>query len=123
MNDEFRGEETVIDSDEETIKHALAIIQRKQGALQRRGDGFDVGEIQGQGQSSNDDIIVRLLSNPKELAKSFGMTEKQTENVRSLIIGAGAGGGHKYLNKYFGDEVAAMIGAALSAHLVRRIIK
>ena len=86
-----------------------------QGVI-KRGDSFDIGE-----QVVESDKLIEIMQNPGQLANMLNLTEKQAANVRSLVVGAGAGGIHRLLSQQLGDEVAGMIGGLISGYISRRI--
>lgn len=102
------------------VQKALQVLQEH---ATRRGDSFDIGEEQQttaiQQRSPH---IVDILNNPSQLAESLDLTPEQAENLRSLAIGGGTGGIHKLLNKQLGDVPSAMIGAAISSWIVKKIL-
>ena len=99
----------------------------------RKPDAFDVIEIKARditpGQRSDEEIIVpqnqdvlqRIIENPAALLGTLDLTESQAENIASVIAGSGAGLGYKYLNKIFGSEISAMIGAGIGAYIARKM--
>ena len=103
----------VIDPKEQ-LADAFRTIQKYGG---NRGDSFDIGN-EGSGGSTD---LTEFLSNPGKLAKEFNLNARQAENVKSAIIGAGTGLGHKYLSKTFGSIPAALFSAYLTAHLAKKI--
>ena len=76
-------------------------------------------EIASGGASTN--AILSLAKNPGQIQSAFNLTDNQTHNVKSLLIGAATGGSVKYLGKALGDEVAAIIGAGGAALLAKKI--
>ena len=105
--------------EEEEVSSDFKEFRRNLPAV--RGDGFDIG-VPAISEKQNTDL-VRILQNPQQIANSLGLTEEQVENICSVITGTGTGVAYKYLNKYFGGEISAMIGAGLSAHLVKKLFK
>ena len=91
-----------------------------QEIVKRRGDSFDIGEITESPQEQ--DMIVRIMQNPRQLAEVLDLNEKQAENLRAAITGAGAGLSSKFLAKTFGDEIAGAVGGFLGGYIARRII-
>ncbi len=89
----------------------------------RRGDGFDIGEVVTDDGDSNSDNIINIIQNPNKLVESFGLSDKQAENVKALLIGAGTATSNKLFSKYIGDELSAVVGAAISSHVIKKIIK
>ena len=84
----------------------------------RRGDSFDLGE-----QITQNTSLAKLMQNPAQLASALNLTEKQAENVRSIITGSGAGLASKFLARTFGDEIAGAIGGFLGGYVSKRILK
>ena len=82
----------------------------------QRGDSFDIGTEQA---FSTD--IAELIQNPSQLANMLNLTDKQASNLKSLLVGAGAGGIHKLLSQQLGDEVAGALGGLISGYISRRI--
>ena len=85
-------------------------------AVIRRGDSFDIGE-----QVAEPEKFMEIMQNPGQLANMLNLTDKQASNLRSLIVGAGAGGIHRLLSQQLGDEVAGAIGGFLSGYISRKI--
>ena len=85
----------------------------------RKGDSFDIGERE-ETQSMD---LATIMSNPQKLIDTFSMTRAQAENVRSLLVGSGAGGIHKLLSKHLGDEVAGAIGGLISGWVAGKVIR
>ena len=98
-----------------------------------RGDSFDIGSDPGQSgmqmqqyqqqPTNTQDIFVRLMQNPESVSGLFGLTPRQARNIRSLIVGGGAGGVHRILADSIGDELAGAIGGFAAAWLAKKIIK
>jgi len=95
----------------------------------KRGDSFDIGGLgelteseSGNLPQTSDDIIIRLLSNPKGLANSLGLTEKQAKNIASIITGGGAGLGHQLLADAIGPELAGAIGGFLGGYVSKKVV-
>ena len=104
-------------SEDEQVEQALSTIQ-KYGA-KKRGDSFDLGLSGGE---ESKDMIGSLLSNPQELANSLNLTEKQAENVRSVIVGAGSGGIHRLLSQHLGDEIAGALGGFVAGYIAKKVV-
>ena len=85
----------------------------------RRGDSFDIGEYE---SPQERDAIMRIMENPRQLAEMLNLNEKQAENLRATITGAGAGLSSKFLSQVFGDEIAGAVGGFLGGYIARRII-
>ena len=86
----------------------------------RRGDSFDIGELTE--SPTEQDMIVRIMQNPRQLADMLNLSEKQAENTRAAITAAGAGLSSKFLSQHFGDEIAGAIGGFLGGYISKRII-
>ena len=89
--------------------------------VRRRGDSFDIGELT-QGPQEQD-MIVRIMQNPTQLQDLLNINEEQAENIRAVLVGAGAGVSTKYLSKHFGSSVAGAFGAFLSGIIADKIMK
>lgn len=83
-------------------------------------DEIKAEEVAQQGSPSTN-AILSLARNPGQIQSAFNLTETQTRNVKSLLIGATTGGSVKYLGRHIGDEVAAIIGAGGAALLAKKI--
>lgn len=59
--------------------------------------------------------------NPGKLKSMFNLTDKQSENVKAAVIGAGAGLSNRYLSKYCGDELSSVVGAFLGAYVAKKM--
>ena len=94
--------------------------EETQELVRRRGDSFDIGEYLP--ATTQQDDIIRIIQNPKQLSDMLGLTEAQTENIRSLIVGAGTGGIHKLLSRHLGSEVSGMLGGFISGYVARKIL-
>ena len=105
------NEEKYLDTVREQTSHDLA---------KRRGDSFDIGEFSESPQER--DMIVRIMQNPRQLADMLNLDEKQADNLRAAITGAGAGLSSKFLANAFGDEIAGAVGGFLGGYIARRII-
>jgi len=92
-------------------------ILRRVGKV--RGDSFDLGFGE---ETENPDMITALITNPQKLMGSLNLTEKQAENVASLITAGGAGAAYKYLSKYIGSELAGAVGGFLGGFISRKLI-
>ena len=88
-----------------------------------RGDSFDIGSGSGQPQIQNQNAIAQFMSNPSGLATLLGLTQVQAENIKSLIVGGGAGGIHKLLSRYLGDEFAGAVGGLVAGYIAKRLIR
>ena len=88
-----------------------------------RGDSFDIDDIgEFREVGSSRDLISELVSNPKQLIGSLGLTESQAENVAAIITAGGAGAAYKYLSKHIGPELAGAVGGFLGAYVAKRLI-
>ena len=88
-----------------------------------RGDSFDIGdEREFREVSDSKDLISQLVSNPKQLISSLGLTETQAENVAAIITAGSAGAAYKYLSRHIGSELAGAIGGFLGAYVAKRLI-
>ena len=83
-----------------------------------RGDSFDIGEFRG---VNSRDMISQLVSNPKQLIGSLGLTETQAENVAAILTAGGAGAAYKYLSRHIGPELAGAVGGFLGAYIAKRL--
>ena len=110
------GEGRILSSDEQA-EQALETLRRHG---RNRGDSFDIGGFEESGNPN--DMITSLMSNPQQLIGSLNLTEKQAENIKSLIVGGGTGGIHKLLNRYLGDEVASALGGLISGYIAKRLV-
>ena len=104
-------------SEEDKVQNALQVL--REHALQRRGDSFDIGELTESPQEQ--DMFVRIMQNPRQLAEMFNLDEKQAQNLKSLAIGGGTGGIHRLLSRELGDVPSAVIGSLLSSWLTGKI--
>lgn len=93
------------------------------GEIVRPRDSFDLGQAGDRLSPASTDVIYQLVSNPKKLIGSLGLTPQQAENITSIISGAGAGAAHKYLARHIGDELAAAAGGFLAAYLAKRVLQ
>ena len=84
----------------------------------RRGDSFDIGEYT---EPQQQDMIVQIMQNPRQLADMLSITEEQAVNIRAAITGAGAGLSSKYLAKHFGDAVAGAFGGFVGGLISHKI--
>ena len=91
-----------------------------QEVIRRRGDSFDIGETAE--TPTERDMIVRIMENPRQLAEMLNLDEKQADNVRAAITGAGAGLSSKFLSQTFGDEIAGAVGGFLGGWVAKRLI-
>ena len=80
----------------------------------------EIGSIRGRGGDLSRDLMA-FVQNPRSLTQKFNLTGEQASNVKSLITGASTAASTKYLGKTFGDEIAAIMGAAASAYLARKL--
>ena len=85
-------------------------------ALVRRGDSFDIGI-----EKPYSPEIIDIFQNPTQLTNLLSLTESQADNIRSLVVGAGAGGIHRLLSQHLGDEVAGMLGGFIAGHISRKV--
>lgn len=67
------------------------------------------------------EALMKLLQNPRALKQKLNLTEKQAENIRSIIAGTGAAAANKYLGKLIGADLASAVGGFLGSYLSRRI--
>lgn len=93
---------------------------REERITTERGDSFDIGKFR---EIEPAPDMTDLLSNPQKLISSFNLSEKQAENVRSLIVAGGTGGIYKLLSRHLGSEIAGILGGFLSAYIAKRFIK
>ena len=103
---------------EETYLDLAEPVKR---ALIRRGDSFDIGDTDS--PVSQEDILIKIVQNPSQLQEMLGLTEKQADNIRAALTGAGAGISSKFLSRAFGEEIAGAIGGFLGGHIARKIVK
>ena len=91
-----------------------------EGEVVEKSDSFTLGHQIEQPQipQGNPEVL-----NPRALMGMLNLNESQAENVGALVTGAGAAAGYKFLRKYFGDELAGIIGAAAGAYVYRKIRK
>ena len=105
-------------------EHTLGPVEYErttgQEIVKRRGDAFDIGEITG--STSERDMIIKIMENPQRLAEMLGLDEKQAENIRATLTGAGAGLSSKFLSQFFGEEISGAVGGFLGGYIARRII-
>lgn len=100
-------------------RYDLDTTKEKTGELvRRRGDGFDIGELVPQEQ----DMIVKIMQNPQQLQDLLNLNEKQAENIKALVTGAGAGIASKYLAKHFGDAVAGGFGGFVGGLIANKLL-
>ena len=98
----------------------LETIKPVRHEIVTRGDGFDIGSADK--PISQEDILVRIVQNPNQLQELLGLTTQQTENIRAVLIGAGAGAASKYLGKHFGHAVAGGFGGFISGIIVDKLM-
>ena len=105
------------------LTRALEVIQKHSAPV--RNDSFDIGTPGQNNQSiqTSQDPIIEIITNPEKLNTVLNLTPRQLRNIRSILIAAGTGSAHKYLSNLIGDEPAAILGAGLSAYLVKRLVK
>ena len=108
------GEGDIISGEE--IRRAEELLRQ---AGRFRGDSFDIGGFE---ESGNPDMITSLISNPERLISSLNLTEKQAENIASILAGSGAGLGYKFLSRAIGGELAGAVGGFLGAYISKRIV-
>ncbi len=114
----------VVSPDEE-VRRAMQTLQ-KYGKVPQRGDSFDIGtDVQTAGAGAGMGSLAALLGGggTSDLMKAFNLNQRQAENIRSLVVGAGTGGIHRLLSEYFGDEISGAIGGALSGYIAHKIVK
>lgn len=105
-------------SREDRIKEALGTLEEL--GASSRGDSFDLGgEVT---RYEGQDSISQYLSNPKQLSQLFSLTEKQAENVCSLITGGSSAFAYKLLARHLGSELSGAIGGFLGGYLSKRVI-
>ena len=97
--------------------NALEALQKNVHALQPRGDSFDIGT------PIDKPDYTQFVEQPNEFLNMLNLTSAQTENIKASLTGLGTAGAHKLLSKYIGDELASILGAAFSSHMVRRFMK
>lgn len=97
-------------------------VEKQESRLTTRGDSFDIGNNPQSQALTKDPAITNILQDPNALAQLLNINEEQAENIKSVIVGAGAGAAYKYLGKYFGGEIAAMFGAFASSLIARKVI-
>jgi hypothetical protein len=73
------------------------------------------------GGKFNSNTLVELIKNPQAIRQKFNLDDRQTRNVKALLVAGGAGASVKYLGDSIGDELAAVGGALLSAYIARKI--
>ena len=101
----------------------LDIVEPTKHELVRRGDSFDIGSTDRSISTvPQEDILIRIVQNPSQLQELLGLTEQQTENIRAVLIGAGAGAASKYLGKHFGHAVAGGFGGFVSGLIADKIM-
>jgi len=66
--------------------------------------------------------LAKLLENPSQVKGLLSLSNTQVRNVKALIAGIGAAASSKTLSRYFGDELAAVAGAAISAYVAKRLL-
>lgn len=69
----------------------------------------------------NSNMLMELIQNPQAIRQKFNLDERQTKNVKALLVGSGAAASVKWLGDSIGDELAAAGGALLSAYIARKI--
>ena len=79
----------------------------------------ELSMLKGRGDISRD--LVAFVQNPKALTSKLNLNYEQARNVKALVSAGGTGLSVKHLGKYFGDELAAVMGAAASAFIARKI--
>lgn len=104
-------------------------------SITRRGDSFDIGPSNQQGQQqdnggqqiqrqqSGEDILIKAISNPKDLVDSFGLSDEQVTNVRALVTGGGAALLTKYLGGALSEPVAGALGGLLGGWVSTKLVK
>jgi hypothetical protein len=128
------AEEGHVLSQQEEIEQAFNTL-RKNGVTPRRGDGFDVGSEDGQGQGMGGmgglglaGILGALMSSgggnmTNPIANALNLTPAQAENVRSLIVGGGSAAIYKYLSRHIGSELAGIVAGGLTGYVAKKVIK
>ena len=86
-------------------------------------DGFNIKSPMPSGDVPVTPITPIAGTNPLMLLSAMEMNEAQMQNVKSFIVGGGAGIIHRALSPYLGDELAGGIGGAISAYLAKNIIQ
>ncbi len=101
-------------------RHELDTLKQKVDELvKRRGDSFDIGSLTEAPQEQ--DMIVRIMQNPKQLSELLNISEEQAVNIKAVITGAGAGLSSKYLSKHFGDAVAGAFGGFVGGLIAQKL--
>ena len=100
----------ILDTSKEKVGHDLV----------RRGDSFDIGEVAESSQEQ--DMIVRIIQNPRQLSELLNISEAQANNIKAAITGAGAGLSSKYLSKHFGDAVAGAFGGLVGGIIAHKLL-
>ena len=91
----------------------------------RRGDSFDIGET---GQASISEGgqgvgLASLMQNPESFIGALSLTSEQAKNVRSIVVGSGAGIGHRLLADIVGDELAGAAGGFVAGYLIKKYMR
>ena len=115
MNEPIEGH---VLTEQEEVEHALQVL-RKHGTS--RGDSFDLGggEVSESGGGGD---LMSLLSNPQKLIGSLNLTEKQADNIASVLTGGIAGAGRKWLTRYLGAELAGAVSGFLGGYISKKVI-
>ena len=74
-----------------------------------------------QGRGGNYKQLLALIDNPGKLQSLFALTPEQARNTKALITGMGTAAAVRYLGDKFGDELSAIMGAAVSAYLSKKL--
>ena len=65
--------------------------------------------------------LMEYALNPQKLGGLLQLQPEQAQNVKALITGAGTAASVKYLGKQIGDVPAALLGAAATAYVVKKV--
>lgn len=69
-------------------------------------------------EASSDNPIASLLD-----GLVGGLSKKQAKNIKSVGIASGAGAIHSALSAHIGDVPAALIGAGISAWILKKLVR
>jgi hypothetical protein len=99
-------------------------MNENESRLPARGDSFDIGKFRQVGVTDpqEQNQLGQIMQNPSQLAQAWGLNDEQVKNLRSIIVGGGAGLIHKILAPYIGDELAGGAGGALGAFLAKKLL-
>ena len=92
------------------------------GVYQVRPEDVEILPPENKSSRVDSAALAKLISNPGALRGMFSLTEVQALNVASLLTGAGAGLGRKYLTSTLGPVLSGAIGGALAGWLSGQIL-